>query len=145
MLGKFFHSLRALRHYGKFVVLDGHDNSVTVSRALLSSFTDAQRKDGRVFVFRCIGHDGRATYGFTFLSDAPEVEQAKGHFCPLSISPKYNTVGFTSEMPSVNQILYDFGINYDAVCKIGVLRETAGGIPYYELQRPAIRSIINRQ
>lgn len=86
--------LRARRLHA---VLDGRDNSVTLSKRLYKHIEHNLRQ-GKVFVFRA-GDE----YAFTLnIPDEPT------QVSDIQYNGKYKTIGFESLCPTVNQILYDY-------------------------------------
>lgn len=81
------------------VVLDGTDNSVTLSKGLYHHISGNLRQ-GKVFVFSSV-----AGYGFTL--NIPDVPT---QVSDIQYNGKYGTIGFESLCPTVNKILYDYGL-----------------------------------
>lgn len=136
VLKSFINHVRTVWYHNMYVILDGRDNSVTVSKALFRSMRVGSRSDFRIFVFKT-----GSTYGFCFAEDSPALKDVNTQFATLQMSPAYKVIGFQSEQPSVCQMLYDFGLPYDVMCRISVFPKKAGDLRYYELQRPDTTNI----
>lgn len=123
-------AVKALWHHGKFVIVDGRDNTITISKRLYRDMTSSMRTDFRIYTF-AVGN----TYAFCFLDADPSLTEQHAPFELLQISAVHNTIGFHSDI--VSCILHKIGLPYDAICTISVIPKVSkAGIRYYELQCP---------
>lgn len=96
-------------HSDQYVVVDGEDNSVTISPALLRRIRhDNYGELENATSFSYILCAGRDTFGFSI--NAPVAAACAG-VSRLQHNAKYRCIGFESLCPTVNRILYDYGIS----------------------------------
>jgi hypothetical protein len=120
------------------VVVDGTDNSVTLSSELLRDISAGGAEDlERATIISFKVTDGSGTYGFAV--NAPISAQC-GCLSRLQYNPRYGCVGFESLSPTVNRILYDYGIA-ERKAQLWVMRRRihkSGCAPmvYYQYLRP---------
>lgn len=118
--------LKALRLRGLYVIADGSDNSVTLSRRLYRLLGVEKLERAKVFVFR-VSSDG--SYGFTLnpaFADSTQVSD-------IMYNSKYRCIGFESLCPTVNRILYDYGLPSGHKYKFTVEPVRAGAFTYYKI------------
>lgn len=112
-----------------YVIVDGNDNSVTLSKRLAKKMRVMQLEQVKVFVFYI---PNMRSYGFML---NPNFEQ-ETQLADLQYNGKYRTIGFESLCPTVNRMLYDYSLPL-AKCKLSVKRhKTAEGKEYYQMCRP---------
>ncbi len=115
-------------HRRMFVILDGKDNSVTLSKTLYSHMSLDDADQAKVFVFR-IG--GTTTYAFAVNPDIQEPTQ----LADIQYNSKHRCIGFETLNPTVNRILYDYGLPACSVAKLSVEPASANGTSYYKILR----------
>ena len=129
---------------GMYVIADGRDNSVTLSKRLFEVMKkdelsradgdpEAEPTDGvKIYVFYIPADD---CYGFT----VNPVMSQETQLCTLQYNEKYKCVGFESLVPTVNRILYDYGLLAFSSFKLSVERCINGmgdiTFVYYKLLR----------
>jgi hypothetical protein len=116
-----------------FVIMDGNDNSVTFSRKLFQHIKNVS-DDGaapKVFVFFI---PATGCYGFML---NPQIEQPT-QLADIQYNAKFKCIGFECLNPTVQRILYDYGIeDYDKPCKLSVSRHLdKGQHEYYQIEKP---------
>ncbi len=119
---------------GLYVLVDGRDNSVTLSRGLYSLLERKHLRQGKgkkavALVFRA-GED----YAFTVNPELPEGAQVQ--LCEVQYNPLYKQVGFETLCPTVNRIAYDYGVPYDRQVRLDVVPRKAGSTEYYAMLNP---------
>jgi hypothetical protein len=103
-----------------FVIADGADNSVTFSQQL---FRHIRRAAG----------DDTQHYGFTI---DPQLEQDT-QLADIQYNSKHRCLGFESLNPTVQRILYDYGVNVvDRPVKLSVSVHTTNSLTYYQIEKP---------
>ena len=129
MISKILHTLkRRMRLRKMFVIIDGEDNSVTLSEALYKEIAKAVEEEAKVFVFRLAG---TRKYGFAI---NPEIDQPT-QLADIQYNAKHKCVGFESLNPTVNKMLYDYGLPATKA-KLSVERGTAGNVIFYAILPP---------
>lgn len=112
-----------------YVIVDGADNSVTLSKRLTKSMKLMEQTQAKVFVFRI---PESASYGFML---NPNIEQ-ETQISEVQYNDKYKSIGFESLCPTVNRILYDYGLP-SIKCRLSVKRcKTVAGQVYYKMCKP---------
>lgn len=112
-----------------YVVVDGKDNSVTLSKRLAKRMKVMTLEQVKVFVFYI---PSIRSYGFML---NPDFEQ-ETQLSELMYNDKYRSIGFESLCPTVNRILYDYGLP-SVICKLPVKEcKTADSKRYYQICRP---------
>lgn len=99
---------RWYRHRSLYVIADPADNSVTLSRALFEHMDVMNQEQAKVFMFS-VGGGSAGTgiiYAFTLNPDIQQPTQ----LCDIQYNSKYRTIGFETLCPTVNRILYDYGL-----------------------------------
>ena len=112
-----------------FVIIDGEDNSVTLSEALYKDIEKDVDNEAKVFVFRIAG---TTTYGFAI---NPELDQPT-QLADIQYNAKHRCVGFESLNPTVNKMLYDYGLPAATKAKLSVEKGVAGNVTYYAILPP---------
>lgn len=130
--------VNGFRYRNDFVVLDGRDNSVTLSKGIYDHIMQKERTDNSIFVFRL---SDRGTYGFCMREDLEELRKANTAFAQLQFNQKYKKVGFRSDYPSITAILDEYNLPLDRMVRLTCIpRKSAKGEPYYEIMRPNLNS-----
>lgn len=132
---KFFrHLLRYWRCRGMFVIVDGRDNSVTFSRRLFNHLHVFSQDEAKVMMFRLANHDKGDLYAFML---NPEME-IPTQLADIQYNQKYKCIGFECLVPTINRILYDYGIETDKAVRLQVVpqMEEHIGRYYYILMKP---------
>lgn len=113
---------RWYRHRSLFVILDPSDNSVTLSKGLFD-YMDVMSLDvAKVFVFHLCNtateepKQSGAIYAFML---NPKLEQ-ETQLADIQYNSKHRTIGFECLCPTVNRILYDYGLSANAKVKLSV-------------------------
>jgi hypothetical protein len=115
-----------------FVIADGADNSVTFSQQLFRHIRRAAGDDTspKVFVFFI---PDTQHYGFTI---DPQLEQDT-QLADIQYNSKHRCLGFESLNPTVQRILYDYGVNVvDRPVKLSVSVHTTNSLTYYQIEKP---------
>ena len=112
---------------GMYVIVDGADNSVTLSKRLVKDMGVMDMGvQPKVIVFRI---PDMQSYGFMV---NPDVEQ-ETQLSDVQYNDKHKSIGFESLCPTVNKILYDYAMPC-AMCKLSVKKhKTAVGKVFYEI------------
>lgn len=126
--------IRKLFRRPLFIVADPADNSITFSQGL-SDRMDIFGKD--MTKVMCFHIPESGCYAFI---PNPELDR-ETQLADIAYNSRYRCVGFECLVPTVNRILYDYGIPIDRPCRLTVrTRKTANGnIEYYEICRPEKR------
>lgn len=133
IIKKLIRSFKAHKNRDLFVDVDGADNSVTCSKRLLKKMKPMERDDVRILVFR-VGED----YGFCFLTDSEQaMKQNSVQAGELSLNTKYNCIGFESLNPTVNRMLYKYGL-VSGKYRLSVTEHRSNGLRYWRIERPPI-------
>lgn len=112
-----------------YVIVDGADNSVTLSKRLAKKMKVMQLAEVKVFVFYI---PDMHSYGFML---NPHFE-SETQLSELQYNDKYRSIGFETLCPTVNRILYDYGLP-QVKCKLSVKKHrTADGKEYYQMCKP---------
>ena len=119
-----------LDNLSMYVVVDGSDSSITLSKRLVKSMGVMDMcVQPKVIVFRV---PDKQAYGFMV---NPTIEQ-ETQLCDIQYNEKYKTIGFESLCPTVSRILFDYNIPITS-CKLSVKKyRTATGEPYYLICKP---------
>lgn len=115
-------------HRRMYVILDGTDNSVTLSKALYNHMSLDDAEEAKVFVFRVGGTDA---YGFAVNPDIKEPTQ----LADIQYNSKYKCIGFETLNPTVTRMLYDYGLPAQARVKLSVEHGNANGTSFYKIMR----------
>lgn len=126
MIQRFISWLTSLYLY---VIVDPADNSVTLNKWLWKDMGGFNLNEAKVFVFAV---KGTGEYGFMV---NPKIEQ-ETQIADIQYNTKYKCIGFESLNPSVNRIVYDYGLPIQR-CKMAVSRrKLKDGRKYYVLLKP---------
>ena len=134
MLNNILRWWRSIRFFRYFVIADGSDNSITLSRKLYKHIELLSHKSGtpKVFVFKVKSWQ---SYGFSI---NPPLEQ-ETELADLQYNEKYRTIGFQSLCPSVQSIFYSYGLPADAKIKLTVtVHPLNGDTVFYNIERPRL-------
>lgn len=112
-----------------YVIADGSDNSITLSRALFHHMGGMELTEAKVFAFY-VPDDN--TYGFIL---NPQFDQ-ETQLADIQYNEKYRTIGFPMLNPSVARMFYDYHMPALIRAKLNVKAKTAGDITYYEICPP---------
>lgn len=115
-----------------FVIVDGADNSVTLSEKLCDDINIFNLTKASVFMFRVNAADSH----FGFIVNpilSPEEESQKPEFPEIQFNEKYKTIGFASN--SVNRMLYDYNLG-PGKYKLTVSKQAANETKYYKIEKP---------
>ena len=113
-----------------YVVADPRDNSVTLSRDFVRRLKLGSAGAAKVMVVR-VSDTGE--YAFVL---NPDVGDGTA-LADLQYNAKENCIGFESLVPTVNRILYDYGLGAGAAVRLDVsICRSAGGMCYYKMLRP---------
>ena len=115
-----------------FVMLDPHDNSVTLSSVLLAEIKKnaKQNVEPKVFVYK-LKYNDRHHYAFCLNPDIGQETQLAN----IQYNQQYNCVGFESLNPAVTRILYDYHLPNVKV-KLNVEVKQIAGITNYIILKP---------
>lgn len=118
-----------LDNFYSYVIVDAEDNSITLSKRLVKRMNVMGCGEAKVFVFRI---SGSQDYGFML---NPNIEQ-ETQLADVQFNGKYRTIGFESLCPTVNKILYDYGLP-PAKYKLSVkTKHTCEGKTYFKICKP---------
>lgn len=120
------------RYRGMYVILDPNTDSVTVSKALYRHMNIDRRVCFHIFCFRV-----RENFAFCFREDNKQLCNSDTAFSELSVDTKHNRIGFVMVAPTVNKVLYDYGLPCDKPVRLSVFPVKKHGLLYYKLQRPS--------
>lgn len=112
-----------------YVIADGSDNSITLSRALFHHMGGMELSEAKVFAFYVPDNN---TYGFVL---NPSFDQ-ETQLADIQYNEKYKTIGFPMLNPSVARMFYDYQMPALIRAKLNVKAKTAGEITYYEICPP---------
>ena len=113
-----------------YVIVDGADNSITLSKRLVKHMgVMDMNEQPKVIVFRIPKNNA---YGFMV---NPVVDQ-ETQLCDIQYNDKYKSIGFESLCPTVNRILYDYGIPSSRHRLSIKLFRTSEGKCYYQICKP---------
>ena len=116
-----------LRRRTFFVIADPADNSITFSKALFRHMDVMEMNVAKVCVFRVADE-----YAFAV---NPDIEQ-ETQLADIQYNSKFRSIGFECLVPTVNRIVYDYGLMHDKPIKLSVRVERAGKMRYYVFCRP---------
>lgn len=111
-----------------FVICDPSDNSITFSKALFKHLKVMDGDTAKMYVFR-VGGD----YAFAI---NPDLGGAETQLADIQYNAKHKTIGFECLVPTVNRIVYDYGLPHDRKVKLSVKAGRSGDIKYYKICRP---------
>lgn len=109
-----------------YVIIDGADNSVTLSEKLYKRIEKVCTDEAKVFVFR-LSHE--PVYAFCV---NPILEQPT-QLADIQYNSKYRCIGFESLNPTVNRILYDYSLPAGSRVKLSVEPEKVQDMEIYKI------------
>jgi hypothetical protein len=110
-----------------YVIADGADNSVTLSKRLVKDMCVMDMTtQPKVIVFKVMD-------GYGFMVD-PEVDQ-ETQLNDIQYNEKHHTIGFESLCPTVNRILYDYGLPQGRY-KLAIKKHRSKGKVFYAISKP---------
>lgn len=118
-----------LRHRRMWVIADAKDNSVTFSKSLFKHMDLLKQDEAKVFAFYIPDSE---EYGFVL---NPQLEQ-ETQLAEVKYNTKYKCVGFEMLVPTVNRVMYDYGLPHGAKAKFSVEPREIGELTYYAICRP---------
>lgn len=124
--------------FSRFVIADASDNSVTISRSLLSDIKRQGAREVDVFVFYIPAFKA---YGFTI---NPELTR-QTTLARLQYNSKYRSIGFESLCPTVNKIFYDYGLQPNSQARLKVRRHITGDNKIIYIIQPPHYGISRKQ
>lgn len=111
-----------------YVIVDGSDNSITLSKRLVKNMGVMKMSDQpKVMVFRIPDMD---SYGFMV---NPDIEQ-QTQLNDIQYNSKHRSIGFESLCPTVNRILYDYQLPSGRF-KLSVKKHHMEGKAFYQIQK----------
>lgn len=114
-----------------WVVLDGKDGTVSVSRGVYAAMTMmGEKMFDKVHVFR-LGRDGN--YAFTM--DPAALRGTESNYYPLQYCGKSRSVGFSPSTPTVARMLFDMGRVWDDVVRCRVRAKRVKGMVVFEIMK----------
>lgn len=123
------------RHLQLYIIADATDNSITLSRALFKRMSVMNLDELNIFVFR-VGD----SYGFTI--NPQQLKEADTQFTTIQYNSKYQTIGFETLCPTVNQIFYDYRLPAGTKAKLSIeICHTPDGMTYFKIKRPYVQYI----
>lgn len=108
---------RHYRHHALYVIADPIDNSITLSKRLFRQMKIMQQSQAKVFIFSIKEKESKIIYAFTL--NPPEFLHDT-QLADIQYNSKHRTIGFESLCPTVNRILYDYGLTSDRKVKLTV-------------------------
>ena len=115
-----------------YVIVDPHDNSVTISKHLFRHIKKHNNATN-IFVFRLSTKE----YGFIV---NPDIQQAT-QYCEIQYNEKYKCIGFETLCPSVGLICYDYDLPIDKPLRLSVVVEKLSDKTYYKMIKPNAKHI----
>lgn len=113
-----------------YVTADPRDNSVTLSRDLLRRLRLGSQDSCKVMVVRL-----NAGGEYAFVVNPPVGTETP--LADMQYNARENCVGFECLVPTVNRIMYDYGLGHDEAVRLTVRESvTDGGVVYYRMCRP---------
>lgn len=112
-----------------YVIADCHDNSITLSKALFKYMNVYKQDEAKVYVTKVEDY-----YAFVI---NPPIEQPT-QLADIQYNAKYKTIGFESLCPTVNRIVYDYGLPANTRIKLSIkiLHTKENNITYYLICKP---------
>lgn len=122
--------INRLRYRGMYVIIDPTDDSVTLSKRLYKRMDkECRGKLDTVYVFTA---EGEYAFCCNPIEHGWLDKDCKAPLPHIQYNAKYKCIGFYSGCPSVNRIVYDYGLPLSKV-KVTVCPTEANGIRYYRL------------
>ena len=119
-----------------FVRLDPRDNSITFSKRLCRHIGIDKLKDkAKVFAFV---EPVSQLFGFQINADNLPDYAAQAD---IQYNSKHRCVGYESLVPTVNRILYDYGMPHDKEAKLRVSIHVYAGQTFYFIRPPHANNI----
>lgn len=115
-----------------WVIADATDNSVTFSKGLFEHMRVLEQDEAKVFAFYIPDSE---EYGFAL---NPKLEK-ETQLAEVKYNTKYRCVGFEMLVPTVNRVMYDYGLPHGAKVKLSVVPREIGELKYYAICRPRKR------
>lgn len=112
-----------------WVIADAKDNSITFSKSLFKHMDLLKQDEAKVFAFYIPDCE---EYGFVL---NPQLEQ-ETQLAEVKYNTKYRCVGFEMLVPTVNRVMYDYGLPHGAKAKLSVEPREIGELKYYKICRP---------
>lgn len=133
------HKLKNWRNNRRlYVIADPADSGITLSHALFKHMKASvdDNAEAKVFVFFI---PESSCYGFMLNPDIDQPTQ----LCDIQYNAKYKCIGFETLCPTVNRILYDYGVTVlSKPCKLSVsVHSAANGQSYYQIEHPHAKFI----
>jgi len=120
-----------------FVICDPSDNSITFSKALFKHLKVMDGDTAKVYVFSlatgAAPFRDKGEYAFVI---NPDLGCAETQLADVQYNAKHKTIGFECLVPTVNRIIYDYGLPFDKPAKLSVQVCVAQDIQYYKICRP---------
>lgn len=120
-----------------FVICDPSDNSVTFSKALFHHLKVMDGDTAKVYVFSlatgAAPFRDKGEYAFVI---NPDLGGAETQLADVQYNAKHKTIGFECLVPTVNRIIYDYGLPHDHKVKLSVKAGRSGDIKYYKICMP---------
>lgn len=117
------------RVWGLWVVLDGEDGTVTVSRGMYVALVACgEDRLDKVHVCR-MGKDGN----FAVMMDPWRLRGTKSNYYPLQYASRWGCVGFQPSTPTVALMLGEMGVRADEKVRCGVRVRWVKGEVVYEI------------
>ena len=126
-------------HLRLYVIADATDNSITFSRHLFRLLDVMDEADAKVYVTQlCNACTENGTWAgplYAFVINPPIDQETQ--LADIQYNSKYQCVGFESLCPTVNRILYDYGVTTLQRVKLSVAPcKLDNGMKYYVIFPP---------
>ena len=118
---------------GRYVTLDPRDNSVEFSKKLLRTLRSYVKKDLRVVAFKVKDSED---YGFIVSPEGMGIDESV-QYPTIQYNDKTGKYGFDCFNPSVNQMLYSWGLPFDKVVRCKVRVRVTSGKAIFVIKKPA--------
>lgn len=114
----------------KYIIADSSDNSVTLSEKLFKHICKHSEGKPKVFVYK-VGDT------FAFSVDPEQLKDTNTQMADIQYNKKHKTIGFETLCPSVNYMVYSFGLPPLKRIKLKVnVCKTKQGMLFYKIKRP---------
>ena len=115
----------------RFVTLDGRDNSIVLSQSLRNHMQDFRYgEENTAFVFKV---SGKNLYAFQLNPEGERYKDQQINHILLNVKKKI--IGFESLQPTVNRILYDYGLPCDKKILLSINIIHKNGETYYVMMK----------
>ncbi len=122
--------VRVFDRMGMWVVLDGKDGTVSVSRGVYAAMTMiGEAKYDKVYVCR-LGRDGH----YAFAMDPAALRGTESNYYPLQYCSKTKSIGFAPSTPTVAKMLYDMGRKWDETARCRTRVRRVRGMVVFEIE-----------